>query len=296
MKRMKQRESHNVEHDTNEKEEETKELSNPLNNPLSFSTSTSSTEPSVGYSFMDDTPCFESFMNSINEEELSSYTCVIDSGTTNTILKDRAFFTEFTKEQEISINTIEKKPTKIGKKLGTAMIVLPNGTILKILNAIYAPESRRNLLSFGDLRRNNLNVQTSRRLNKETIEISDPNGLIVEEFIAENNLPITKIKPFESETFHTEKQNENFTTWHQRLGHPSNSMYYKIHESVRDLPKLKVPSHKFCLSCAQGKLIMAPFIDKKKNLLRNNSWGCLWTHQSTSWPFQLFLCPCRCVI
>ena len=46
------------------------------------------------------------------------------------------------------------------KGLGKANIVLPNNTRLSIKDALYSPESRKNLLNFKDICTNGYHIET----------------------------------------------------------------------------------------------------------------------------------------
>ena len=55
---------------------------------------------------------------------------------------------------------------------GRANIVLPNGTRFHINDVLYSSKSRRNLLSFKDIRRNGYHVETMNEGNKECLYIT----------------------------------------------------------------------------------------------------------------------------
>ena len=55
---------------------------------------------------------------------------------------------------------------------GIAQVVLPNGTILSIQDALYSSNSRRNLLSFKDIRLNGYHVETRNEENMEYLCIT----------------------------------------------------------------------------------------------------------------------------
>ena len=84
--------------------------------------------------------------------------CLVDSGTTNTILKNRKYFYEF-HIANANVNTICGTSNLI-EGSGKACIVLPKGTQLIINDALYSSRSRRNLLSFKDIRRNGYHLET----------------------------------------------------------------------------------------------------------------------------------------
>ena len=84
--------------------------------------------------------------------------CLIDSGTTHTILRNSKYFTELIPIQA-NVKTISGNP-EITEGAGKASIVLPMGTNLKISNAVYSSKSQRNLISFKDMRQNGFHIQT----------------------------------------------------------------------------------------------------------------------------------------
>ena len=72
--------------------------------------------------------------------------CLDDSGTTNTILRNRQLFIEL-----IAYNS--SVTTMIGlsqliKWRGTAKFLLPNGATFQVIDALYAPRANRTLLMF----------------------------------------------------------------------------------------------------------------------------------------------------
>ena len=90
-------------------------------------------------------------------------TCLADSGTTNTILRETKYFESITKI-EGNITTIAGcGPHVVGS--GRATIVLPMGTTLVINDALLYPESTRTLLSFEDIRVNGFHIETHDDVN-----------------------------------------------------------------------------------------------------------------------------------
>ncbi|XP_021986365.1 uncharacterized protein LOC110882725 [Helianthus annuus] len=75
--------------------------------------------------------------------------CLVDSGSTNTILKDMKIFSELS-PAETPIGTISGVSNLI-EGSGRAHIILSSGTQLTIDNALFSSKSRRNLLSFKDI-------------------------------------------------------------------------------------------------------------------------------------------------
>ncbi|KAG5241526.1 Disease resistance protein CC-NBS-LRR class family [Salix suchowensis] len=85
--------------------------------------------------------------------------CLADSATTHTILKENKYF-EYLTLTKANVTTISG-PADMIKGSGKANIVLPNNTRLSIKDALYSPESRRNLLSFKDIRANGYHIETT---------------------------------------------------------------------------------------------------------------------------------------
>ena len=77
--------------------------------------------------------------------------CLVDSATTHTILQDYKYFSTLVLSKT-SVNTISGA-TSLIEGSGRANIMLPNGTIIHINDALLSSKSRRNLLSFKDIRR-----------------------------------------------------------------------------------------------------------------------------------------------
>ena len=89
--------------------------------------------------------------NGTNSKKEIQEICILDSGTTHTILRKNIYFSDI-KPKRIIVNTISG-PADVIEGNGKANFTLPNGTKISINNAIYAPNSRRNSLSFKDIYR-----------------------------------------------------------------------------------------------------------------------------------------------
>jgi hypothetical protein len=96
--------------------------------------------------------------------------CLVDSGITNTILKCKKYFSQLS-PAEIHVNTIYGIGNLI-EGSGIAYILLPEGTKLIINNTLYSSKSRRNLLSFKDIRRNGYHIETKTENNIEYLQIT----------------------------------------------------------------------------------------------------------------------------
>ncbi|KAM1822950.1 hypothetical protein ACFX13_025611 [Malus domestica] len=84
--------------------------------------------------------------------------CLADSATTHTILCKRIYFTNFI-PKNAPLTTL-LGPSNLIEGYGKARIMLSNGTILTISEALYYPHSKITLLSFKDIRDNNYHTET----------------------------------------------------------------------------------------------------------------------------------------
>jgi hypothetical protein len=91
--------------------------------------------------------------------------CLIDSRITNTILKSKKYFSQLSLA-ETHVNTISDISNLI-ECSERACILLPKGTKLIINDALYSNKSKRNLLSFKDIRRNGYHIETMTENNIE---------------------------------------------------------------------------------------------------------------------------------
>jgi len=196
-------------------------------------------------------------------EVLSESNCLLDSGTTNTILKSRDFF-ETLKFGKIAMNTIASAFTAEGQ--GRAVIQLGCGRLLVIEDAIYQPTASRNLLAMKDLRKNDLHTATADPdLIHILTEAGDFNTIIDTYHGIGNGLYPVAIKPAcRMETHEVEKSTEGvFDLWHARVGHPSDTTMRAMVGNVKDFPitsrDFSRKHAKVCEPCATGKFKRAPF-------------------------------------
>ncbi|KAG8475739.1 hypothetical protein CXB51_032489 [Gossypium anomalum] len=188
--------------------------------------------------------------------------CLADSATTHTILKDKRYFSHLIMKEE-SVSTISGSTTII-EGSGRATIILPRGTKIEIINALYSPKSQRNLLSFKDIRQNGYHIET---LNEGHCEfhqitsIAQGNKQIVEKLPAFfTGLCYTKISSIETHTIVNQKFANDFVLWHDRLGHPGLIMMRKIIENScgHSLKSQQILQNITCAACSLGKLIIRP--------------------------------------
>ncbi|CAL9030304.1 unnamed protein product [Prunus brigantina] len=114
-------------------------------------------------------------------------------------------------------------PADLIKGSGTTQVMLPNGTILSIQDALYSSNSKRNLLSFKDIRLNGYHVETKNEENMEYLCItsSDTQKRILEKLCAlSSGLYYTTIRIEAHNVVDQKFINSNtFKLWHDQLGH-----------------------------------------------------------------------------
>ena len=84
--------------------------------------------------------------------------CLTDCATTHTILRDKKYFSNISLVKS-NVNTILGLVDLI-QGFGRATIISPRGTKIHINDALYYTKSKRNLLSFKDIRRNGYHIET----------------------------------------------------------------------------------------------------------------------------------------
>ena len=93
-----------------------------------------------------------------------------DSATTHTILKSKKYFSTLTM-LEANVNTISGS-TNLIEGFSRANLILPRGIKFTISNALFSSKSKRNLLSFKDIRQNGYHVETNNKNNIEYLYIT----------------------------------------------------------------------------------------------------------------------------
>jgi transposase InsO family protein len=195
-----------------------------------------------------------------NDNPLSS---ICDSGTTHTIVNDSRHFTKLIKEK-LSIRTIGS--TSNAKGHGPAILSLPNGTVLHVKDAIYMPASKRNLISFADIKSCGFNISTGQVNGSDVLKIIDRNNETRETFSTLSNglyfttLSEPRTQPSNFSTALTVEPNTAFNQWHARLGHPSHNILRKMVGNLRDftLTSKQIEKSPVCPPCIQGKFQTAP--------------------------------------
>ena len=196
--------------------------------------------------------------------------CLLDSASTHTIFRSRHFFSSMTL-RKAHVHTIYG-PIPIIDGFGNATIVLAKGTIPHIENAFLSSRSKRNLLSFKDVRRNGYHVEIIYEQNKEYIGITSYKmGLkTIHEKLEASSMGLYCVMIKAVETYSTiswRLVNPNqFGLWHDCLGHPDTSMMRRIIQNTKGHPlkdtKVLLSKDYNCEACSQGKLIIKPSITK----------------------------------
>ena len=156
---------------------------------------------------------------------------VMDSGSSHTISRDKRYFLNLTMKNAKYQYYCEYIASLI-EGYGQANILLPKGTHLEISDALYSPSSKRSLLSFKDIQMNGFHIETKGEGKKESlqiIEIGQGYKKVLETIHAlSNGFYHAKVNMMEANTTFNKKATENFTLWHDRLGHPGATMMQKL--------------------------------------------------------------------
>jgi hypothetical protein len=167
--------------------------------------------------------------------------CLVNNRTTNTILKSKKKFSQLS-PAETHVNTIFYISNLIeGSR--RAYIFLPEEIKLIINDALYSSKSRRNLLSFKDIRRNGYHIETMTENNIKYLQITTikyGQKIILKKIEAlSSGLYCTNISLIESNMVSNQKLHDTniFTLWHDRLGHLGNIMMRRIIESANEHPQ-----------------------------------------------------------
>ncbi|GAV91160.1 hypothetical protein CFOL_v3_34559, partial [Cephalotus follicularis] len=95
--------------------------------------------------------------------------CIDNSATTHTILQSKKYFSHLT-IAKANVTTISGTADLI-EGSGMVSFVISNGTQICITNALYSTKSKRNLLSFKNIRRNGYHIKTTNENGKEYLYI-----------------------------------------------------------------------------------------------------------------------------
>jgi hypothetical protein len=179
--------------------------------------------------------------------------CLVDSCTTNTILRETKYFQTLTKRTRNILTITRRHTCRVGS--GKATIILLMSTQVTIENTLLYPISTRTLLSYRDISKNGLHIVTHEENNKESLLITKTNvdGYDILERIPSlpSRLCYTYIKLVSHVVYKVIFQNVNaFQIWYDMLGHPGVGMMRKIIGNCT--------SDFICTACATEKLILRP--------------------------------------
>ena len=165
---------------------------------------------------------------------------------------------------EANVSTISGDANLI-EGSGKANILLSGGTKFIINDAKFSSRSKKNLLSFRDIRRNGYHIETSNEKDVEYLYITSivsGNKYILEKLPAySSGLYYTFINTIESHVVMSKEllNPSTFIIWHDRLGHPSSIMMRRIIENSHGHPlknqKIFLSKDFSCIACFQGKMI-----------------------------------------
>jgi hypothetical protein len=179
---------------------------------------------------------------------------------------------------------------------GRATIILPMGTQIVIEDALLYNDSTRTLLSYRDIHKNGIHV--------ETYDEDKEEFLLLTKLTRYGKQICEKIPTLESGLYYTYIKSINhvqnidlFQTWHDRLGHPGVGMMRKItNNSIgHKLIDAKLPKNSefICTACATGKLILRPSYlkiqDEQLKFLERIQVDICGPIEPTSGPFRYFI-------
>ncbi|KAM2555553.1 hypothetical protein TB2_019544 [Malus domestica] len=179
--------------------------------------------------------------------------CLADSATTHTILRERHYFTNLI-PKKAPLTTLSG-PSNLIEGYRKARIMLSNGTTLTIKETLYSPRSRRTLLSFRDIRDNKYHLETTENNGSEFFCITsyEYGQKHIHEKLERpsSGLYITTIRSIEAHSVADPmlEFQDTLLLWHDRLGHPRHDMMRCILKSSHRHklhPYVGVPPCKVC--------------------------------------------------
>jgi hypothetical protein len=189
--------------------------------------------------------------------------CLMDSYTTNTILREMKYFQNLRKRMGNILTIPGRDACIVGSRKAT--IMLPMCTQVIIENVLLYPDSTHTLLSYRDIRKNGLHIVTHEENNKEYLLITKTNregyDILERILFLPSGWYYTYIKLIPHVAYKVIFQNvDAFQIWHDRLGHPGVGMMIKIIDNCigHNLNKFPKTSDFICTTCATGKLILRP--------------------------------------
>jgi hypothetical protein len=98
------------------------------------------------------------YINYTGVNPMDEEMCLVDNGTTNSILREIKYFQTLTKNKGNVLTIAGRDAVIVGSRRAT--IMLPMGTSITIEDALLCPNSTRTLLSYRDIRKNRYHIET----------------------------------------------------------------------------------------------------------------------------------------
>lgn len=218
---------------------------------------------------MDNTSC-------VNENEVlvtttenvftanSNQIWVVDSGASSHMCTQLSLFTHIDKSQSGKVRLADDKAVDV-KGIGkVSMTVKVNGHESKIglLNTLYVPDLRCNLISTSKLTDNGCKVV----MKGKNVTITRKGVIVLEGYKRENIYVVNTDKNIKDIVNIVRKYDEkDIELWHKRYGHLNSNQLKQLERdnSVKGLPKFKNVEID-CVSCIRGKQTRLPFPQKNE--------------------------------
>ena len=100
--------------------------------------------------------------------------CLVDSGTTNSILRELKYFQTLKKLNGNILTIAGRDAVIVGT--GRAIFTLPMGTQIIIEDALLYPDSTRTLIGYRDIRKNGFHIETHEDNKEEYLLFTKDNG------------------------------------------------------------------------------------------------------------------------
>nr|KYP33374.1 Retrovirus-related Pol polyprotein from transposon TNT 1-94 [Cajanus cajan] len=185
----------------------------------------------------------------------------LDSGCSNHMCGKKEYFSDLDETYKDSVKLGNNSSmTVVGK--GNVRLRM-NGTTYIVIDVIFVPDLRNNLLSIGQLQEKGLSILFQHGKCKV---FHLENGLVIETKISANRMYLLHVSspPAKSTCFHSVTK-DKMHLWHCRYGHLSfqglNTLYQQY--MVYGLPMMKAPTN-LCQDCLIGKQSRDSF-PKKSN-------------------------------
>ena len=210
---------------------------------------------------------------------------LLNNASTYTVLQDHAYFEFKTQNEPWQTCDLVIIAGKRNFKFceGRAGVILPGGAPFICERAMYAPDAPRSLISYRDLRANDIHVSTAVENDEEVLELRRGPRRLATAHAAANGLyelcimqasPPCKGEEEASEHRHGYHArlplggaqasflaaSSKANIWHRRLGHPGTTMMRKMIPILtgHDLCTSDAERVEECAACIQGKLIRQP--------------------------------------